>query len=483
MLTSANTLDINSSEMLQAQIESLQSGPYGWVKENTAILVVHGIGNQLPMETLDQFGRGFITAYKTRSRNPDDYLIEHVVYEKEEDMGTKRWLENVVRIRYLPAGKNAPYIDLHEYYWANQTEGRADWNDISDWIRGITSGARKYYKRNMELAEKYGDQSALTYNKGNYRDFRYFLFIGIISHLVVGAQLSTRGLRKVLNYIPLLGPLIDSLFESMSHNASKTITNILGDLVAYSVTDAKSKYYPVRSTILNGAVDNIKTLLEAGAQEWRQNERGEWKKVLVKRQYPAVLVAAHSLGSVVSFDALNRINLIVNACQLPSYDAAGNCLLVKGLKLSNQLRGFITFGSPLDKVAFFMRENLPDDQWLRQQLINDFVGFKRRDLSPWLSHLKGYFPVVNEVSRVRLLDEIPWRNYHDRADYVSGGLDYYSKVTNVNCGFKTKTWFAFTHSNYWNCQPFFDDIIRHFLVPEKEKKAPIATQVDETKEP
>ena len=35
-----------------------------WVKENTAILVIHGIGHQQPIETLDQFSRGIIERYQ-----------------------------------------------------------------------------------------------------------------------------------------------------------------------------------------------------------------------------------------------------------------------------------------------------------------------------------------------------------------------------------------------------------------------------------
>jgi hypothetical protein len=31
-----------------------------WINKDTTILVVHGIGNQLPLETLDQFARGLI---------------------------------------------------------------------------------------------------------------------------------------------------------------------------------------------------------------------------------------------------------------------------------------------------------------------------------------------------------------------------------------------------------------------------------------
>lgn len=128
-----NLLSINRSECLtEAHAAETRAAPFDWVTENTAILVVHGIGSQLPMETLDQFGRGFIEAYRKRGGHPDDYLIEHVVVEKEEDRGAKGWLDNVLRVRYRPAGEDAPYIDIYEYYWANHTEIKADWNDINE---------------------------------------------------------------------------------------------------------------------------------------------------------------------------------------------------------------------------------------------------------------------------------------------------------------------------------------------------------------
>lgn len=326
----------------------------------------------------------------------------------------------------------------------------------------------------MELADRYGDENALTYNKDNFRNQRYFFFLSVVSNLVVMTQLMGQGIRRLLSYLPFIGPFLDRRMDLVANKASKTVTNVIGDLVAYSVTDAKSKYYKVRRLIINGSVDALKSLLEAGDREEQQDERGVWAEKLVKREYPAVLVAGHSLGSVVAFDAVNRINLIVNACQLPSYDKDGNCQLVKGVKLSNQLRGFITFGSPLDKVAFFMRENVPEEQWLRQQLVNDYIGFKLRDLSPWLSTLPGYFKVENYASRVRLLDDIPWRNYHDKADYVSGIVDYYTPLTNVACQFKTKGWLPFTHGDYWSCAAFYEDIIRHFLLPPSGQATAVA---------
>jgi len=35
-----------------------------WPTKNTAFLIVHGIGNQKPIETLDSFSRGIISALK-----------------------------------------------------------------------------------------------------------------------------------------------------------------------------------------------------------------------------------------------------------------------------------------------------------------------------------------------------------------------------------------------------------------------------------
>ena len=41
----------------------LEETPVSWVSTNCAIVVMHGIGNQMPLETLDQFGRGLIAEY------------------------------------------------------------------------------------------------------------------------------------------------------------------------------------------------------------------------------------------------------------------------------------------------------------------------------------------------------------------------------------------------------------------------------------
>jgi hypothetical protein len=99
------------------------------------------------------------------------------------------------------------------------------------------------------------------------------------------------------------------------------------------------------------------------------------------------------------------------------------------------LCGLITFGSPLDKMAFFFREQTKKEQYLRSQIIKHFHGFKQR---PWSEQQTDGAKRLVATPQLfsRLFDDIRWRNYHDRGDLVSGSLDYYEKVANVDCRFQ-----------------------------------------------
>jgi hypothetical protein len=93
---------------------------------------------------------------------------------------------------------------------------------------------------------------------------------------------------------------------------------------------------------------------------------------------------------------------------------------------------------------------------LRQQLLDAFHGFKQRK---WDYSQSPDFLLLNPCLK-RFLEDVNWRNYFDNHDYVSGGLDYYQKLTNINCQFPKK---LFTHSDYWECGNFYKDIINKYL--------------------
>jgi len=450
--------------------ESLRKNVHscGWVKENTAILVVHGIGDQVPLATLDDFARGLIKEYKMILGT--NLKLTHEVVAKE-DNGTL-WFDNVLRLKN---GNDEPFIDIYEYYWARYTEDKASWGDLNKWLQGVVDGAKHFYKKNGALGQVYKDESLFFDSSGKFNSFNYRFFIAFVARIFMAVDLTIGLLIKLLSFIPLFGRIAASLAQSLVQTFMHQLTNIIGDVAIYNVVDPKSKFYCVRTQIADGAIGALRFLMERTsnpvgfdnlkfALQNRQIDQVAYEKQLelLDPYYPSVFVAGHSLGSQVAYDAINKLNLFVNEGNISTYNRKGKSLLKPKNGICSQLKGFITFGCPLDKIAFFLRENVPDNQYIRQQMVKNYHGFKQRDLDHFNNEKSNKEYVRADCGLVRYLEEVDWRNYFDTRDYVSGGLDYYTGLTNIDCQFKSRK-FDFTHGNYWVSQGFYKDIIQHFL--------------------
>jgi hypothetical protein len=95
---------------------------------------------------------------------------------------------------------------------------------------------------------------------------------------------------------------------------------------------------------------------------------------------------AHSLGTVVAYDALNRF------------------LLRRELRRKVGKVEFITFGSPLDKIAYIWRSESGGADILKTQLVAD-----RQPL----------------ISREEVRAMVRWQNVYAKYDIVAGSLEYY----------------------------------------------------------
>ncbi|HEU5406118.1 MAG TPA: hypothetical protein VFU48_00015, partial [Nitrospira sp.] len=82
------------------------------VKGKTAVLVIHGIGEQDPYEPLDAFARGLFT--ELQRELPTARLSPLKI-------GHPDWVEAAIRIDN-PDTDDA--VDIFEYYWAPYTEGK-----------------------------------------------------------------------------------------------------------------------------------------------------------------------------------------------------------------------------------------------------------------------------------------------------------------------------------------------------------------------
>jgi hypothetical protein len=439
-------LNTEKKEQLNLRELHLEETPVSWVSTNCAIIVMHGIGNQMPMETLDQFGRGLVAEYAKQF--PGEMSIQHCVITKDSD-NAEPWFDNVVRLKKK---HSEHYIDLYEYYWANYTEDKATWTDISLWLNGVVKGAKNFYEDQKLLGKRFKDESIFFDSDGNFKPFKYRFFIGVVSKIFIVINLLITFVLKMVSYVPIIGEIAASLLQSFVKKSLNKFVNVLGDISVYNVVDPKSKMYSVRRQILDGAVKSIKFLVEKTNND--------------KRTYPSVLVAGHSLGTQISFDAINKLNILLNQGLIDGYDNEGLCAKNRkdvGIsKISDQLKGYITFGSPLDKIVFFLREKTPPEQILRQQLLEAYHCFKQLK---WNANKIETDYLKLEMCLKRYLDDIPWRNYYDDKDYVSGRLDYYGELVNINCHFSADGVFSFTHSDYWNEGLMYRDIIINFLNP------------------
>ena len=411
----------------------------GWDQRRTAILVIHGIGDQVPLETLDAFGR---TLAQTLAGVPGTKIeITHRLARKPGSNPADIWFDNVLRIQDANRPQ-AGWVDLYEYYWANKTEDKVKPNEIQGWVSEVTRGAQKFYKENQELAVADEKRGFFT-GKGRFHGFKYRFVLGAIGVLIPTLSWTAENLLKLLALIPMVGGVFRSLLTTYFAGSKKRMVNLIGDIVVYTTSDRKSRFYDVRQDILGGAVKALRYLLEPEGDKHKEH------------RYDRVVLAGHSLGTQVAYDAVNRLVHQLGEGQVAGFDSQGKSTVVPGMTLVRLLGGFVTFGSPLDKIAFFLREQVPADQYLRKQLVAHYHSFKQRD---WNPNWKPEFTVKTPFKR--LLDGVVWRNYFDRRDYVSGSLDFYEGLTNVDARLPKK---LFTHNDYWSHSPMFVDIVAKFL--------------------
>ena len=194
----------------------------------------------------------------------------------------------------------------------------------------------------------------------------------------------------------------------------------IGDLVRYLDMDPRSKHYETRQKIINGAVDELRALMDD--------------------DYDRIIIAGHSLGSVIAYDAINRIILQMNAGRMQP-------------ELAEKITGLVTFGSPLDKIAFFFREYIPEEKNIRRKILSNRYTFRTSSL---LKQGRG----IEDPDPFNQLPEIVWLNFWHAKDYISGKLDLYDLKAvppkNVNLDKKDgnicitdKMSFISAHGCYW----------------------------------
>jgi hypothetical protein len=216
------------------------------------------------------------------------------------------------------------------------------------------------------------------------------------------------------------------------------LQNFVADVAVYTNLDEKAKNYAARQQILEGATTAIARLLRDQTIVTREGGQEQL-------EYDAVIVAGHSLGSVIAYDSLNH--LCNHASGGPDQIVGKQAIAQITNQDLQKITGLITFGSPLDKVYYFFRENIPSHESVRAQIISYLYSFRKmpsgRDY--------GIYQFSPPYQPNKL--DLKWYNAWSRDDPVSGALHFYGPMERKEFRYLIP---VYAHLSYWEDLRFYD---------------------------
>ncbi|MDZ7960317.1 MAG: hypothetical protein RMY34_20950 [Aulosira sp. DedQUE10] len=389
----------------------------------TAFLLIHGIGEQNPYETVDYFAQNLLKYFQEQNLPTE---LEHFIARRKLWNGSV-WTESFVRLNPTDT-KQDGLIDVHEYYWAPDTENKITVPEILQWAEQTLDGTIKFYNRkeNKDLLDKLLDNQ---HRQGLFK-FRLrslTIFLRLFNFLYPVLRL---GLLLILF---LTGPVLQGRFLQSAWKLSKKLitpplVNFVGDVSIYTKTNPKSPYQKIRQQVITDCL----TLLQQILQD-------------PQAKYDQVIIAGHSLGSCIAYDTLNLLCIEASLSE-----DVGQSMNI------DKLKGLITFGSPLDKIAFFFREAAEEQQYIRQRILEHLNSFR---VKPGFARK---IPYLSKNPVTCKLEHLNWVNYYHLKDPISGNLDYYENLENEEMTDKTN-WGSDGHLSYWTNMKFYESIANRFL--------------------
>jgi hypothetical protein len=539
---------LNDSGVSSGEIREIENAPEAALIRNdaplaprilqsarTAILVIHGIGEQNPYETLDQFARN-LTRYLKHEGGIDDLTVSAQKIDHNDWVEAMVHLETKAHGPRTMEGHTSAHIDLYEYYWAPMTEDKISYKQTISWLIKTTLTPIRMLDQNIRAIKDEPDPEDLSRPAIFYRELwriamlyiplafvllvmalwlpsalsltlnlkdiskqiadhwskiplhvrieglgiTLLLAISLAMYWLALKQLAVKWLRWFRNQDAMLdssvtlntfiaatvaasagiGALLKSgMAQHFRPNLNKHalvavgvtllafavarviqyfLAEFVGDVAVYVNADAKARNYAVRRAILNQAVAAITRILK--------------DKV---KGYNRVIVAGHSLGSVIAYDSLNEL---LNRCeQGTALDHASYATpdQIAGIQPAaaethrsdlDKIKGLVTFGSPLDKVHYFFRDFVPDSQSIRSQILALLHSF--RTLGPGRDY--GIYRLQPYIADQ--LGNVMWLNAWSKKDPVSGMLHFFAPVIRRQFDYLIP---IYAHLSYWEDLRFY----------------------------
>jgi len=426
--------------------------------KRVAFLVSHGMGQQVPFETLSVLGQSLLTEHARRRKKtaaqapasgPPVPTVKRVVLIGDPAASPLSRVE----LDFPQHDGGHTEAHLYESYWAPLTEGQITFRETFAFLyqagwNGIKTGVMGYWR--LLLGEGASDfKGHNTFDRwmfGKFHPMRikpgtlFFLLVLVLLAAVVAVGVAIAGvkMRDIVNTLrttafdwnhihwpasatlELIGELV--VLWMIAWFVRYFLVEFVGDVAIYVSSYKVSKFHDVRDRIQATTLAVAKAIYCA-RQTSDANSMPE---------YDQVVMVGHSLGSVIAYDTLNAM---INYDEIERNGA---------LDVSHRTTRLITFGSPLDKTAYLFRTQVNSGRDLREALaaIQQPLILSDRYRTP----------------------PFQWINIYSHMDIVSGRLKYYDnperpKDEHVDNMIDPKAWVPiFAHTQYWE-NPLLHEVL------------------------
>jgi hypothetical protein len=399
---------------------NLSASVPGGEQDNVAVLVCHGMGQQVRYETISAIAQAIRTEAAAQGGSVSSVEV-HLSAENEAFLAR-------AELSWKDKDEQQHCVHVYEAYWAPLTEGKVTyWDTIKFLLLAAWNGLRysKPLVRSTFLRWMFGAPKAMYIGRASWFGLVCVLLFllaqaGIIGYVslelaaqyknVLSQPLPTAADAGLFHaWLKWLAPLLPG-HETLLHEghidhawwvalahlviwvfliaeafaARYFIVEFVGDVAAYISPYKDSKFDELRTKIQKVGMGVGKVIYGFG------------KPLATVPKYKKIIMVGHSLGSVLAYDTLNALINLDNVS-----DPGERRGVVE------RTHALITFGSPLDKTAFIFRMAADNEQdWIREQLAAS------------VQPLIVSYPLYRHAS-------FHWINIWSRMDIISGSLDYY----------------------------------------------------------
>jgi hypothetical protein len=212
----------------------------------------------------------------------------------------------------------------------------------------------------------------------------------------------------------------------VAYISQKILTSAIGCLAVYLGADDLSKNFVARSQILHECSTMLINLL-AGRDETGKPDQ--------KWIYDEILVAGHSLGSVIAYDSLSQL-IVRDLAKDPT---------LNGVPLE-KVKGLLTFGCPLNKVVYFFRTRTNLRTNVLSQILYTLHSFRLRTPLPPEANPEIAVPHPFP-KKIPFAPNFLWYNAYSPFDIISGRMQFYKADLDVPVERGVTPWTA--HLSYW----------------------------------